>query len=116
MRDTSSQHTDAPSIYSGEYKHWYRSRAWKHIRIVELNRAPLCEWCKERGVLKHATEVHHLIPHKGDYELFLAGPFACLCKDCHDSTARAIERQGFHKAIDVDGYPIDPKHPANRMN
>lgn len=104
------------SIRSSEYAHWYRSKQWNAIRIVELNRAPLCEWCKPKGIIKHATTVHHATPHKGNYEMFLAGPFVCLCSDCHDSTAREIENWGYHKAIDVNGYPVDPKHPANRMN
>lgn len=45
---------------------------------------PLCEDCKEKGILEPATEVHHIIRHNGDYELFWDRTnWKAICKVCH---------------------------------
>jgi 5-methylcytosine-specific restriction enzyme A len=36
-----------------------------------------------------ATVAHHLVPHRGDWQLFIAGDLQSLCKRCHDSEAQA---------------------------
>lgn len=52
-------------------------------RYLELN--PLCVRCKAEGKYINATVVDHIIPHKGNEELFWdKNNWQPLCKKCHD--------------------------------
>ena len=70
-------------------------RRWQKIRAAFLAANPLCADCMERGIVTVATDVDHIIPHKGDQELMwdwsnLQG----LCHSCH-SRKTAKEDGGF---------------------
>jgi len=67
----------------------YGSR-WQRARALWLAKHPLCEACKRRGVVTEATVVDHIVPHRGDPQLFWdQSNWASLCKACHDAkTAR----------------------------
>jgi hypothetical protein len=69
--------------------------------------------CTTEGRVTPAEVADHDIPHHGDYRLFWFGTLTSLCKACHDSRKRRLERSGFLSEIGVDGWPTDPKHPAN---
>lgn len=44
------------------------------------------------------------------------GSASCkLCFDCHDRQKRRLELHGYSNDIDDDGWPIDPRHPANKV-
>ena len=61
-----------------------------------------------------ATVVDHIIPHKGDSDLFWdESNWQSLCKRCHDSFKQKEEKQGYSNAIGHDGWPLDDKHPVN---
>lgn len=61
--------------------------------------------------------VDHIIPHKGDQQLFWdEGNWQSLCKDHHDSTKKAEEARGYSAEVGLDGWPLDRKHPANRAS
>ena len=67
-------------------------RRWAKARAVFLAREPLCRRCLGRGVLTKATEVDHVVPHRGDLSLFWnRANWQPLCKPCH-STKTAGER------------------------
>jgi hypothetical protein len=34
--------------------------------------------------------------------------------NCHVSRKKHLEHRGFDKAIGVDGWPVDPRHPCYR--
>jgi len=70
--------------------------------------------CDARGVTTAATVADHIIPHRGDLNLFWNGKLQSLCKPHHDSTKQAQERAGYMKGSATDGRPIDPSHPWNR--
>ena len=54
-----------------------------------LLRHPLCVECQRKGRVEPATDVDHVIPHKGDMTVFWKGPFQALCHACHSAkTAR----------------------------
>ena len=36
-----------------------------------------------------------------------------LCKGCHDRVKQGVEKRGFDREIGLDGWPVDPAHPAN---
>ena len=60
-------------------------RRWKAARLVFLAQHPYCKDCGSR-----AEEVDHVIPHRGDKDLFWdVKNWASRCKSCHSAkTAR----------------------------
>lgn len=78
------------------YKYLYNSTRWKKLRIKFLKENPLCEECKRHGVVTAAEVVDHIIPHKGNKELFWdEDNLQSLCKECHDrKTAKEDGRWG----------------------
>ena len=94
----------------------YCTKRWRQIREHQLTQHPLCAWHLRKSPVQmvRANVVHHIIPHHGDEVLFHNGPFESLCKHCHDSIAQQDEKYGYSLDIGADGWPTDPKHPANR--
>lgn len=108
-----------PNIRSPEAVQWrrlYKLARWQRTRRWVLAAKPLCQRCQAAGRIVPATVVHHDPPHKGDLERFWGGPFEALCKPCHDGPVGQAERSGrdYDSAVDVGGWPTDPRHPANR--
>lgn len=101
--------------YDAAHRKLYATKDWKHLRKAKLQRNPLCERCMIGGYVEQATVVHHKIPHKGNRQLFYdIENLQSLCKPHHDGEAQAEEMMGFSTAVDVDGWPIDPRHPVNK--
>lgn len=86
------------------------------MRDYQLRKEPLCAACLKAGQVTPATIADHDPPHKGDWNAFRLGPLQSLCEECHE---RKHNRLGpalrASKAVDADGYPIDPRHPFNRQ-
>ncbi len=60
---------------------------WQQARLSFLADHPLCECeqCKANGLVVEATVVDHVIPHKGDRELFWdRSNWQAMAKPCHD--------------------------------
>jgi hypothetical protein len=70
--------------------------------------------CEAAGVLTPATVADHVEPHRGDMEKFWSGELQSLCEHHHNSVKQAEERNGYSPQIGADGWPLDPRHPANR--
>lgn len=104
---------DARSEDARRYRRLYKLGKWRRRRGVQLMAEPLCQWCAAEGRTVAATEVHHATPHRGDMVAFLQGELVSLCKRCHDSRAQSIERRGYDTSVGLDGWPVDPRHPAN---
>lgn len=88
------------------YRKLYKTAAWRAIRHQQLSIQPLCEWCLEREVVTEATEVHHAEVHRGNLDLFYAGPFISTCKPCHASRG---QREDLGQAVvrfGPDGWPL----------
>ena len=93
----------------------YRTAAWLALRAAQLAAHPLCSRCLQRGFTVAATVANHIIPHRGDLVLFFdPGNLESVCKPCHDGRIQSEERRGFSDEIGPDGFPVDPRHPANR--
>jgi 5-methylcytosine-specific restriction enzyme A len=94
-------------------KKFIRTHLWRaKIRTAHLMREPLCRHCAKLGKLVPAQQVDHIVPPEGDFQLQTsANNLQSLCVSCHSR-----KTQGRHYAPDVglDGYPLDPNHPANR--
>jgi 5-methylcytosine-specific restriction protein A len=70
--------------------------------------------CLKQGRITAATVCDHIDPKSKETEQgFYAGPFQSLCASHHDSSKQAEERRGYSGEADEDGWPIDPRHPAN---
>lgn len=68
---------------------------WQKAREVFLAEHPLCVRCQARGQLKPATDVDHIVPHRGDMSLFWRrSNWQSLCHSCH-SAKTAIEDSRF---------------------
>ena len=98
----------------GQWDRWYNTKPWDRRRKQQLKSQPLCVMCLREKRITPATIADHIVPHKGDYNLFVLGPLQSLCKQCHDQTKHVQELKGFSGKCDETGWPIDPNHPWNK--
>lgn len=93
----------------------YLTPRWRNARRAYLAEHPLCAICQRQGRATAATVVDHRKPHGGDLVLFWdRSNWQAVCASCHSGVKRIEENHGYSQAADVDGNPIDPKHPWNR--
>jgi 5-methylcytosine-specific restriction enzyme A len=84
---------------------YYGNQLWRRARINFLAEHPLCVMCEADSKIEPANVVDHIIPHKGDQELFWAqGNWQALCRWHHNVVKRSHE---LHKGADEDGWPTD---------
>jgi len=96
----------------GSSAHYKR---WKATRSAFLQANLWCKFCESFGVSKRATEVDHIISRALRPDLtFTWSNLQGLCAPCHNSHKQREENQGFSDATASDGWPSDPRHPANR--
>jgi 5-methylcytosine-specific restriction endonuclease McrA len=68
---------------------------WQQARLRFLRENPLCAMCLKRcpPIIEASSVVDHVIPHRGDPELFWdESNWQALSKRCHDSRKASIER------------------------
>lgn len=71
---------------------WYGWAVWKTLRRMQLSREPMCQ---HQGCDAIATEVDHIVPHKGNWDLFRTlDNLQSLCH-LHHSEKTAAENVGF---------------------
>lgn len=70
----------------------YATERWRKAARSFLDRHPLCADCAELGRVRAASEVDHIVPHRGDARLMWArSNWQPLCKPCHSrKTAREV--------------------------
>lgn len=106
---------DSRSAEAGVYRALYRTARWQAVRREQLQREPLCQACKLLGRIAPATVCNHVDKAaKATPDGFFRGPFSSLCAPCHDAGEQKRESAGFTAEAGADGWPIDPRHPANR--
>lgn len=67
---------------------------WRQFRAKFLERSPLCVRCQAEGKVVVATVLDHIIPHRGNSELFWRkGNHQPLCAS-HHSQKTALEDGG----------------------
>lgn len=79
----------------GRWDEMYNSPRWKTLRKNKLESEPFCEIC---GAL--ATEVHHRVPHNGDWDLFLdSNNLMSICHECHliETQKESVQRRKEHE-------------------
>ena len=63
----------------------YGSGVWKRIRLIQLQKQPLCVMCGEQGRLTPATVCDHVdCMWPATLDGLTRGPFQSLCKQCHN--------------------------------
>ena len=93
----------------------YNAR-WQKARATWLRRHPLCVMCEQQGRVTAATVVDHIVPFRdGGSEFWDTANWQSLCKRHHDSKTSTQDggfgRVGVVRGCDVNGLPLDPKHP-----
>lgn len=69
----------------------YNTR-WDKARKTFLARQPLCAHCQANGKLTAATVVDHIVPHRGNQQLFWDRTnWQPLCTTCHNRKTRRGE-------------------------
>jgi len=107
----------------------YNTSAWRKRRAAHLAREPLCRYCAKAGRVNDGSRtmfgdpqtnarrrspvVDHIEPHHGDVKAFHHGALQTLCADHHDIVKQGEEHRGYARTIGADGWPVDPRHPAN---
>lgn len=73
------------------------SKEWRALRRKKLRNNPLCEVCKQKGIITPATEVHHATPVEsvsGELAMrnlmFLYSNLQGLCHACHSDIHRQM--------------------------
>ena len=62
---------------------------WNKARKRFLEKNPLCAECLKAGRYVKATDVDHIVPHRGDPKLFWdEGNWQALCHRCHSVKTR----------------------------
>ena len=77
-------------------------RHWRKARLVYLGENPLCVRCGDRGFVIAAEVVDHVVPHKGNRDLFWdRANWQALCKPCHDwkTLTEDVGSDGFRAVI-----------------
>ena len=86
--------------------------AWRKYRLQFLQDHPLCEHCLELGVTTEATDVDHIIDHKGEAKLFwLPENHQALCHSCHSKKTAAT-----HKPIPMKGHNEQDNRSNTRIS
>ena len=62
----------------------YATERWKRAARRHLAAHPLCADCAELGAVTEASEVDHVVPHRGDRARFWdRSNWQSLCRPCH---------------------------------
>jgi hypothetical protein len=78
--------------------HWlYNMALWRTRRLNHLQHHPLCDLCLVRGDVVAASVVHHMVPHHGNWEIFVSALLQSLCQPCHDGLVQSIEYEALTK-------------------
>jgi 5-methylcytosine-specific restriction protein A len=104
---------DSAKRRADEIRRLYSSQAWQVRRRDQLQAFPLCAMCLADGHTTAASIADHNPPHRGNVTAFLENPLQSLCKPCHDRHKQAEEARGWGLQSGPDGWPTDPRHPAN---
>lgn len=88
------------------WRRWYSTARWQRLRNRTLLQHPLCAFCLRENRTTAATVVDHIIPHRGNQNLFWDDAnLQSLCAYHHDNVKRR-EEMGLIQTLDDEGYPI----------
>lgn len=74
------------------YNQLIQCKRWRDVRLAYLTSHPLCEKCKKKGIVRAATEVHHLMEVElgrtrveMEARAYSTANLQALCHECHRS-------------------------------
>lgn len=77
------------------HRYVYNTTTWRLLRLKKLHDNPLCEQCQDKGIIRSASEVDHIIPiSNGKTKIEKQGigfdikNLQSLCKECHKAKHR----------------------------
>ena len=80
---------------------------WKKHRDQFLLEHPLCVECRRKGYVMPATVVDHIIPHKGDKDLFWnKSNWQPLCETHHNIKTASEDRGAWMPVVNKQDDPI----------
>lgn len=83
---------------------------WDKAARIYKRQFPLCCGCKAAGRIEPATVVDHIVPHKGNADLFWdSGNWQPSCDWHHNVVKAALERQWLDGAIAAAELRLDSK-------
>lgn len=94
------RYTDTRSAEAEAWHSLYRTALWrKKLRPAQLLREPFCRLCARAGQRVPATDVDHIVPHRGNWDLFVdPNNHQSLCHQCHGrKTAEEMREQAQKK-------------------
>ncbi len=112
------------------WRYLYKKKAWLDLAAAQKAKEPFCKYCLAGGLVNDGSltltgarqsnpkrrylVADHVEAHKGDLSLFYdPNNLQSLCPDHHDRHKQAEEARGFSEERGIDGWPVDPRHPAN---
>ncbi|WP_226576528.1 HNH endonuclease [Acuticoccus sediminis] len=110
------QRADAKRREGKPWRAWYKKQRWQILRRCTFVRdLYVCQKCGVQLTNDRQCVADHKVRHEGDAALFWDPEnLQTLCQPCHDSAKQSEEARGYSSEIGADGFPIDPRHPANR--
>ncbi len=94
LKERRAQAQRSPEALAG--RQLYSDPRWQRRSRGYLRDNPLCVDCAELGVVEAATDVDHIVPHRGDPVLFWdRNNLQSLCHPCH---SRKTAREVFHRS------------------
>lgn len=87
-----AKHQRAEPVKRDKRVHRLYDRLWGKRRAAWLAEHPWCAECLRQGIYTPATDVHHLVAHRGDANIFHSSPLESLCHACHSKVTMAEGR------------------------
>ena len=89
---------------------FYNNTRWRKARKRYLMRQPLCVECRKHNILTMGKVVDHIIPHKGDINLFWdESNWQSLCVSCHNRKTAKHDGAFGNKGKEVGGNACSSK-------
>ena len=83
-----------------DYNRFYKTAAWRHLSHAMLVQHPICQSCHEKGIIKMANLVDHIVPIREDWSKRLdPNNLQTLCYACHTEKTKEDHAREFNKKL-----------------
>lgn len=110
-----------------EIAHLYKRKRWELTRravfardgyVCQCGCEQLCTGTfpdPDAPVCDHIDKALDIVADHGEEAFYDHDRLQTLRAGCHDRWKQAQERRGYSTDVGADGWPMDPLHPANRL-
>ena len=82
------------SADAAKWHKWYGLPVFRRLRASQLVKEPFCRVCAARHIRTMATDVDHIVAHRGNWALFVdPDNLQSLCHSCHSRKTAAEVRE-----------------------